>query len=639
MFGGGGPPVHLMWSSVFNPEKPKVRKPVEWPRIGALFKPYWKQSSLILVCVLFGSLLGLLPALCTMALIDKAIPQANMTSVCIYVSVMVLSAVIAGLIGVYQGYLNSVMGEGIVRDIRFDLVSHMHHMPLDFFSSTKTGEIMNRVANDIESIDGVLTGTMVPVISNIFIIITTLVTIFVLNWKLALLSVAVIPLMIYPIWPVGRRMYEARKATRTGRDVLSALTQETLSLSGITLIKSFVREPYERARFHDSGTALMNQEVRLAMIGRWFMALITAMVIVGPAMVWMYGGWLAVQHAVTIGVVVTFVTLLGRLYGPASALAGVQVQVVSALAVIERIFEYLDMPTEYQDDEAGKVLDSVKGSVEFENVSFGYSEDRRALHDVSFLIEPGKVAAFVGPSGAGKTTITQLVPRFYNVHSGTIKIDEIDSKQLKLSSLRSHIGIVTQETYLFHDTIEANLRYGKSDATEEEIHNAARAANIHDFIISLPDGYKTTVGERGHKLSGGERQRLAIARVLLKDPKILILDEATSSLDSHNEAAIQAALVPLMQGRTSLVIAHRLSTVLAADVIFMIENGRVVESGKHSELLARDGAYARLYRQQFRETTEPLVETSATGSAPMPDGVLRIDKQPTVAEAIDRPAV
>lgn len=601
MFGGGGPPVHLMWSSVFNPEKPKVRKPVEWPRIGALFKPYWKQTTLILVCVFFGSLLGLLPPLCTMALIDKAIPQGNMPAVTFYVIVMVLSAVLGGLISVYQGYLNSVMGEGIVRDIRFDLVSHMHHMPLEFFSSTKTGEIMNRVANDIESIDGVLTGTMVPVISNIFIILTTLVTIFVIDWKLSLVSVAVIPFMIFPIWPVGRRMYEARKNTRIKRDELSALTQETLSISGITLVKSFVREPYERTRYYDSGTALMTQEVKLAMIGRWFMAVIMAMVTIGPATVWLYGGWLAVQHAVTIGVVVTFVTLLGRLYAPASALAGVQIQVVSALAVIERIFEYLDLPTEYQEDEAATVLDSIKGEVEFDHVSFGYSEDRDALNEISLRIEPGEVAAFVGPSGAGKTTITALVPRFYNARSGTVKIDGIDSKQLRLSSLRSHIGIVTQETYLFHDTIEANLRYGKSDATEEEVHNAARAANIHDFIISLPDGYKTTVGERGHKLSGGERQRLAIARVLLKDPKILILDEATSSLDSHNEALIQAALVPLMQGRTSLVIAHRLSTVLAADVIFVIEKGHVVESGKHAELLARDGAYARLYRQQFRD--------------------------------------
>jgi ATP-binding cassette subfamily B protein len=299
---------------------------------------------------------------------------------------------------------------------------------------------------------------------------------------------------------------------------------------------------------------------------------------------------------------VTLVTLLGRLYTPASALAGVQVQLVSALAVFERIFEYLDMPAEEGDGDR-ILVDDVKGSVAFENVDFYYSEERPILCDLSFNIEAGKMAAFVGHSGAGKTTITQLVSRFYKPIAGRITVDGIDIARIKLNSLRSHIGIVTQETYLFHDTIESNLRYARANASEEEVHAAARAANIHDFIAGLPLGYKTIVGERGHKLSGGERQRLAIARVLLKNPRILILDEATSSLDSHNESLIQDALVPLMEGRTSLVIAHRLSTILAADVIFVVEDGRLVDSGKHSELLARGGAYAKLYNQQFREAT------------------------------------
>jgi ATP-binding cassette subfamily B protein len=345
----------------------------------------------------------------------------------------------------------------------------------------------------------------------------------------------------------------------------------------------------------------MQQEIRLAMIGRWFLAVITAMVTIGPALVWLYGGWLAIGKSITIGVVVTLVALLGRLYTPASALAGVQVQVVSALAVFERIFDYLDMKGEGGSGEEGKPLDAVSGRVSFENVSFAYSPDRPALTEISFEIEPGKMAAFVGPSGAGKTTITHLLPRFYDPQNGLIRVDGTDIRQIKLSSLRSHIGIVTQETYLFHDTIGSNLRYAQPDASLEEIHAACRAANIHDFISSLPSGYETVVGERGHKLSGGERQRLAIARVLLKNPKILILDEATSSLDSYNESLIQDALVPLMTGRTSLVIAHRLSTILKADVIFVVESGKVIESGRHSDLLARDGAYAGLYRQQFKE--------------------------------------
>lgn len=597
----GGPPVHLMWSNMFNPEKPRVKKPVEWKRIAKLFQAYWKQEVQVIVAILVGALLGLIPPLCTLRLIDTAIPRGDFGAVCFYVGGMIASALLAGLVGVYQGYLNSLVGEGIVRDIRSSLVSHLHRMPLEFFTSTKTGEIMNRVSSDVDSIDNVVTGTMVTVVTNVFIFTTTLVTVFLLNWRLALLSVGIIPFMIFPIWPVGRRMYDVRKKTRQKRDEIEALTQETLSISGITLIKSFVREPYEHERFFNVGTDLMKLEINLAMVGRWFLMLITAMVVIGPAAVWLLGGWLAIQKSVTIGVVVTFTTLLNRLYGPASALAGVQVQIVGALAVFERIFEYLDMPEEKSDVEGALLLEHVEGKVEFNHVHFSYSENRKALNDISFTIEPGQMVAFVGPSGAGKTTITQLVLRFYDTEEGSVLVDGHNVKDVNLQSLRSHIGIVTQETYLFHDTIENNLKYARAGATESELISAAQAANIHDFIMGLPEGYKTVVGERGHKLSGGERQRLAIARVLLKNPKILILDEATSALDSVNEALIQQAFVPLMQGRTSLVIAHRLSTILAADKICVVEQGRLVEFGTHSDLIARDGVYASLYRQQFRE--------------------------------------
>jgi ATP-binding cassette subfamily B protein len=598
---------------MFNPEKPRVNRPIEWKRIASLFKPYWKQEALVILLILFGSMLGLIPPLCTLRLIDTAIPQGNFTAVCLYVGGMMGAALLAGLLGVYQGYLNSLVGEGIVRDIRCSLVSHLHRMPLDFFTSTKTGEIMNRVSSDVDSIDNVVTGTMVSVVTNVFTISTTLITVFLLDWRLACLSVGIIPLMIFPIWPVGRKMYEIRKKTRQKRDEIESLTQETLSISGITLIKSFVREPYEKQRFYNVGTDLMDLEVKLAMVGRWFLMLITAMVTIGPAAVWLLGGWLAIQKAVTIGVVVTFTTLLNRLYGPASALAGVQVQIVSALAVFERIFEYLDMPEESAKNSGSTDLEQVQGKVEFRHVRFAYSENRTALNDISFTIEPGEMVAFVGPSGAGKTTITQLVPRFYDTEEGSVLVDGHDVKELQLQSLRSHIGIVTQETYLFHDTIESNLRYARADATDEELVKAAQAASIHDFIVSLPEGYKTIVGERGHKLSGGERQRLAIARVLLKNPKILILDEATSSLDSVNEALIQQAFIPLMQGRTSLVIAHRLSTILAADKIFVIDKGELVEGGTHADLLSLNGVYARLYRQQFRDPDSTLVES---GSSP-----------------------
>jgi ATP-binding cassette subfamily B protein len=326
------------------------------------------------------------------------------------------------------------------------------------------------------------------------------------------------------------------------------------------------------------------------------------MVVVGPQLVWFGGGWLAISGQVQVGVIVAFVTFIAtRLYGPAATLVGVQVQIVSALAVFERIFDYLDLKTEAYAPPGAIELPRIDGEVRFDDVHFSYDGPREILYGVTLHVLPGQVAAFVGPSGAGKTTITQLVPRFYDPSSGTIYIDGRDIRTVTLESLRRDIGIVTQETYLFHESIASNLRYGKPEASDEELREAARQANIHEFIEKLPDGYATIVGERGHKLSGGERQRLAIARVLLKDPRILILDEATSALDSHNEAAIQAALEICMRGRTSLVIAHRLSTIRAADVIFTVENGRIVESGSHGELLARGGAYARLYATQFRE--------------------------------------
>src|ERR1700681_4835743 len=600
---GGGRPVHMMWSSMFSPDRPKVTKRVDLRRILAFFRPYWLQEALVLACIFLVSLIGLAPPLLTRWLIDGAIPAHDMRGVWLAVGGMVASALVGGVIGVYQGYLNSLVGEGIMRDIRTSLVAHLHRMPLSFFTGTKTGEIMNRVSSDVDNIDNVVTGTLVSIVTNVFTMLTTVVTVFILDWRLALVALSIIPLMILPLSPVGRRMYDVRKLTREKRDEIESITQETLSISGITLIKSFVRERFERERFYQAGTELMKLEISLAMVGRWFIAAITAMVVIGPAVVWLAGGWLAITGGLTLGTIVAFVAFLGRLYAPASALAGVQVQVVSALAVFERIFEYLDMAPEGAEKPDAVVLREVRGEIAFEGVEFSYSPDRSALHGVTFRIAPGEMAAFVGPSGAGKTTITQLVPRFYDPQAGAVRIDGHDLRDVTLASLRENIGVVTQETYLFHDTIKANLLYARQSATEAEVTAASRAANIHEFVASLPDGYDTIVGERGHKLSGGERQRLAIARVLLKNPRILVLDEATSALDSANEAAIQAALIPLMEGRTSLVIAHRLSTILNADVVFVVEHGRIVEHGTHDELLARDGAYAQLYWIQLRDRT------------------------------------
>ncbi|MBV8490162.1 MAG: ABC transporter ATP-binding protein [Candidatus Eremiobacteraeota bacterium] len=597
MFAGHG----LMWSNIYQPNKPKVKQRVDWRRIGALFAPYWKQQSIVLLCILLASATGLVPVYIMARIIDVTFPHRDMRELAVEVGIMLAAALLTAALGVLQGYLNSIVGEGIMRDIRTRLVSHLHKMPLAFFAGTKTGEIMNRVSSDVDNVDNVVTGTLTSIVTNVAIILTTIVAMYAWNWKLALIATVVVPIMVFPLGPVGRRMYEVRKQTREKRDEIESITQETLSISGITLIKSFAREGMERERFYGVGTRLMQLEIKLAMVGRWFMASLNAMVTVGPAIIWLLGGWLAMATGLQVGVIVAFVQFVsGRLYGSTAALAGIQVQIVSALAVFERIFDYLDMEPEREAPNA-VALSQVEGDIAFEDVTFTYDGDRTVLEGVTFHVAPGEAVAFVGPSGGGKTTITQLVPRFYDPQSGRVLVDGHDVREVTLESLRRDIGIVTQETYLFHDTIAANLRYGKPGATIEELRAAATAANIAEFIDSLPAGYDTVVGERGHKLSGGERQRLAIARVLLKDPRILILDEATSSLDSENEAAIQAALVTAMRGRTSLVIAHRLSTVLAADRIFVVENGRIVESGRHAELLARGGLYARLYRTQFRE--------------------------------------
>ncbi len=592
----------LMWSSMYRPDKPQAPRHVDWRRIGTLFRPYWRQEIVVLAAIVLAAVLGLIPGYMTARIVDSAIPHRDAHQLVADVLLIVAAASAAALIGVGQGYLNSIVGEGIMRDIRTSLVAHLHKMPLAFFTNTKTGEIMNRVSNDVDNIDNVVTGTLTTIVTNVVVIATTVVAMFLWDWRLALISIAVVPLMILPLSPVGRRMYEIRKLTRQKRDEIESITQETLSISGITLIKSFVREKYERSRFYKAGTDLMRLEIGLAMVGRWFLASIGAMVIVGPAIVWFGGGWLAIAGSLKVGVIFAFIIYIqGRLYGPAAALAGIQVQIVSALAVFERIFDYLDLETEEYARPDSVALPSLRGDVCFEDVTFSYGGGRDTLAGVSLHVAPGQIAAFVGPSGAGKTTITQLVPRFYDPQRGRVLIDGRDVRSLTLESLRRDIGIVTQETYLFHDTIANNLRYAKPEATDDELRDAARAANIDDFIAKLPDGYATVVGERGHKLSGGERQRLAIARVLLKNPHVLILDEATSSLDSHNEAAIQTALEHVMRGRTSMVIAHRLSTIRSADVIFVVESGKIVESGTHETLLARNGAYARLYHKQFRD--------------------------------------
>ncbi|HEV2879267.1 MAG TPA: ABC transporter ATP-binding protein, partial [Candidatus Eremiobacteraceae bacterium] len=414
-----GSPIFMLHSMSLGQDG-KVPRRIDWRRVARYFLPYWREVSLIMLAIIVTSSLGQLPPLFTKWIIDSAIAGKNLHLLWVFVGGMALSALIASAIGAWQGFLNAYVGEGIMRDIRDALVKHLHGMSLAFFTSTKTGEIMNRVSSDVDAIDNVVTGTLVTIVTNVAIIITTVIAIFILDWRLALLSMIVVPLMVIPLAPVGRAMYRIRKKTREQRDRIEGLLQETLSLSGITLMKSFVRERQEAARFHEAGTELMHLEVKLAMVGRWFIALIGALLVVGPAIVWLGGGWLAITSGLGVGTIVAFVAYLARLYGPASALIGVQVQLVSAFAVFERIFDYLDMAPEAPQRADAIELKSARGDIVFDRVRFGYSPDRPVLHDISFHAAPGKLVAFVGPSGAGKTTIMQLVPRFYDPQEGRV---------------------------------------------------------------------------------------------------------------------------------------------------------------------------------------------------------------------------
>ena len=511
-----------------------------------------------------------------------------------------------------------------MQDLRNRLYQHLQAMPLRFFTTTRTGEIQSRLANDVGGVQSVVTDTASTVLSNLVTIISTIIAMVLISIPLTILSLLLMPLFLWLTVKVGRARREVATSTQRTLADMTTITEETLSVSGILLSKSFGRQRFEIDRFQSENVRLTGFLLRQTMIGRSFFALVGTFFSITPALVYLVAGWVNSNRGSTViaaGMLVGFTTLQSRLFFPIGSMLQVSTEVQSSLALFDRIFEYLDLPHEIQDAPDAVAIHDVTGHVRLRDVRFRYEEppegipvspDAPPLGDddpvprewtldgVDLDIRPGQLAALVGPSGAGKTTVTYLVPRLYDVQEGSVEIDDLDVRKITLESLGETIGVVTQETYLFHDTVRRNLQYGRPDATEEELIAAARAANIHDRIAELPEGYDTVVGERGYKLSGGEKQRLAIARVVLKDPRILILDEATSSLDTTSERLVQSALEPLMKGRTTIAIAHRLSTILSADVIFVLDRGRIVEQGTHDELLAKSGLYAQLYEQQFR---------------------------------------
>ncbi len=581
-------------------EKVKITKSLVF-RIVHYFKPYWKQMAVIFFTILLTSVLGIIPSILTKSIIDTALPKGNEKLLAEDIILSFVTSLSLSLISVGQSYLNTFVSKNIIRDIRGSMYKHLQNMSLDFYSNVQAGEISSRINNDIGGIESVFSNTFIQILQGIFVFTTTAATLFYTNWQLAIISLLTLPLFLAPTKKVGKTRWAIATETQGKLAELTTIITETLNVSGTMLIKLFTMEKEKCKEFDKVNEEVTRLQIRENVVGRWFFMTIQTFVSIGPMLIYLFGGIILIKyHTLTIGGIVMFVSLVGRLYGPINTFSNIHVDIVRSMALFERIFQYFDLKSDIVEKKDAQELEQIKGEIKFENINFSYKEKVETLKNVSFEIKPGQMAAFVGPSGAGKTTITYLVPRLYDAKDGIIKIDDINIKDLSLHSLRSKIGMVTQDTFLFNSSIRENLLFACPNATEEQMIEACKTANIHDFIASLAEGYDSVVGDRGIKLSGGEKQRISIARTLLKNPKIVIFDEATSALDSNSEVLIQKAVEPLLKSRTSLVIAHRLSTIMSADVIFVVKNGEIVERGTHLELLKVNGIYRDLYDKQFK---------------------------------------
>lgn len=596
---GFGGPGHGKLKFDDDEAKPDISKTLLL-RIVKYFLPYWKQTLLVMIVLCITAVLGLLPPILIQHIIDRALPDKNLRLLVLLVLASLGTTVVSGLLGVLQNYLNSFISQNIVHDMKNQMYRHLQGMPLQFFSGVKQGEVITRMTSDIAGIQGVFNSTIVNFASNLFILTTTAATLFIMNWKLALLGILVVPLFIMPTRKMGNVRWKLAKETQEKISEQNQIIQETLSLSGYMLMKLFTKEDTELASFRTVNAQATRLQIRESMAGRWFMLVLTTFTSIGPMLIYLYGGYLFIQGELTVGAIITFVALLGRLYGPVMQMTNLYVDVNRSVALFERIFDYFDMDPLIVDSPLALPSSADGQDIVFDKVNFAYQPGKPALREISFTAAAGSLTALVGPSGAGKTTITNLIPRLYELDSGVIRIGGKDIREFTLHSLRSQIGLVTQDTYLFNGTIQENLLYASASATEAEMIAACEAAYIHDFIMKLPEGYNTVVGNRGIKLSGGEKQRISIARVLLKNPPIIIMDEATSSLDTVSEFYIQQAMHQLLLGKTSIVIAHRLSTIMAADTILVVQDGAIVEYGQHASLLADNRVYRDLYNKQFQ---------------------------------------
>ncbi len=576
-------------------------------RILGYLKPYWLQFLLVFVTILLSAVVGLLPSIITGRIVDEALVGKDLRLLVQLLVMAFITLTGSQVISVLESYINAWISQRIIFDMKNQMYDHLQHMPHAFFTSEKQGDIITRMNTDISGVSSVISGTLSSIVSNIATVVTTLVALFTMSWKLALVGIVVIPLLILPTKSVGKKRYQLLTDAQAKNDEMNQLINETLSVSGSLLVKLFTREKKEYERFVNVNEEVTQLALREQNSGRWFRVVMGMFTQLGPLLIYFAGGYLIISHldtGLTVGTITATVSLVNRLYRPVESLLNIHVDFTRSLALFTRIFDYFDMPNPIQSPENGQRPDVTDADIVYEHVAFSYDPEKPLLTDIDFTVPGGRMYAIVGPSGSGKSTVVNLIPRLYDVLSGSVKIAGVDVRDFDLSYLRSQIGVVTQDSYLFNGTIRENLLYAKEDATQEEIDAACYIANLEDFIDSQPEGYDTMVGNRGLKLSGGEKQRLSIARVILKDPKILILDEATSALDSITENAIQEALEALMEGRTSIVIAHRLSTILKADRILVVKDGVIAESGTHEELLARGGTYRELYETQFRKILE-----------------------------------
>ncbi len=580
---------------------PKITKEL-LIRVFSYLKPYWKQMLLVFAAIIVSSILSIYPSILTGRIIDEGLIGRNLDLLIKLIIISLCVTLGSNLIGVLESYLNTWIAQHITYDMRNEMYQHLQQMSHRFFTTNSQGDIITRMTSDIDGVKQIITNTFRSILSNSITLVVAVVAMFQKNVVLALVGIIIVPLFTIPTRTAGKTRWSLTNEAQACNDEINGILNETLSVSGQLLVKLFGMEKMEFEKYRAVNEKMVNLNVKEAMAGRWFMVIISTISSIGPMLMYLIGGILMMKydHDLSVGDISVLVTLLGRMYGPVNQLLNIQVDWIRSMAMFTRIFDYFDLPIEIKNKENALIPETAEGNITFDHVWFQYDEDKMILKNICFDLKSGNSIAIVGPSGSGKSTTVNLIPRLYDVTRGAVKFDGHDVRDLDLAWLRDNIGIVTQETYLFNGTIRENLLYAKPDATQEELEEACRKANIHDFIVSQEKGYDTPVGNRGLKLSGGEKQRISIARILLKDPYVMIFDEATASLDSISEKAIQDAIDPLIDDRTSILIAHRLSTILHADEILVIKDGEIVERGTHKELVNAGGVYTELYNTQFK---------------------------------------